>query len=240
MPSTKPSPSPLPTDATLGSVVAKRPEAAAVLEGLGLDYCCGGAKTLAEACREHGLDASTVATVLATLDRDGSGIAAHDVSRASIDELCRHIADEHHRPLPARLERISELLAKVVRAHGAADPSVTPLQQRYEMARTELLDHMRMEEQELFPACRKLDGRDGDRDFDRGLLAHLEDDHGSTGAALADIRSLAGDYRPERAHCNTHRVLLHELSELELELHQHIHEENNVLFPKVRAALVIA
>jgi regulator of cell morphogenesis and NO signaling len=159
---------------------------------------------------------------------------------ASIDELCDHIVDEHHRPLHPRLERISELLGKVVRAHGADDPSVARLQRRFEDARTELVEHMRVEEQDLFPACRELDGGNGAPGLDRDLLPQLEDDHGGTGAALAEIRELAGDYRPERAHCNTHRVLLHELAELELELHRHIHEENNVLFPKVRERLAAA
>jgi regulator of cell morphogenesis and NO signaling len=227
----------IPTAATLGEIVAARPETATVLERLGLDYCCGGAKSLDDACGERGLDAETIAAVLASLDRDGTIPGAHDVSGTSIDELCRHIVDEHHRPLPSLLERVSELLGKVVRAHGAQDPSVVRLQQRFEDARAELVEHMRVEEQELFPACRELERDDGGAGFDHGLLSELEHDHGSTGAALAEIRELAGDYRPEHAHCNTHRVLLHELSELELELHRHIHEENNVLFPKVRAAL---
>ncbi|MCL4287327.1 MAG: DUF542 domain-containing protein, partial [Thermoleophilia bacterium] len=213
---------PTATAATLGGIVAERPAAAAVLEGLGLDYCCGGGKTLAEACRERGLDPETIARVLDSIGVDGGGRAAHDVSRASIGELCEHIVEEHHRPLPARLERISELLDKVVRAHGADDPAVVPLQRRYEQARSELLDHMRVEERELFPACRELERGDGAPGLDRRLLPHLEDDHGATGAALAELRELGGDYRPERAHCNTHRVLLHELAELELELHRHI------------------
>jgi regulator of cell morphogenesis and NO signaling len=237
MPSAELTPTPIPTAATLGSIVAERPEAAAVLEGLGLDYCCGGAKTLDEACRERGLDPATVAAVLDSIGAGAGGQAAHDVARASIGELCEHIVDVHHRPLHPRLERISELLGKVVRAHGANDPSVGRLQERFEGARADLVDHMRVEEQELFPACRELDRGNGDPGVDRDLLPHLEDDHGGTGAALAEIRELAGDYRPERAHCNTHRVLLHELAELELELHRHIHEENNVLFPMVRERL---
>lgn len=229
-----------PTAATLGSIVAERPAAATILEGIGLDYCCGGGKTLAEACGERGLDPDTIAAVLDTVGADETGRSAHDVADASIGDLCEHIVAEHHRPLPTRLERISELLGKVVRAHGAADPSVGRLQERFEGARADLVDHMRVEEQELFPACRELDRGNGDPGVDRDLLPHLEDDHGGTGAALAEIRELAGDYRPERAHCNTHRVLLHELAELELELHRHIHEENNVLFPKVRERLAAA
>jgi regulator of cell morphogenesis and NO signaling len=228
-----------PTIATLGAIVAARPAAASVLEGLGLDYCCGGGRTLAEACAERGLDPVTVLAVLDSIDADGGGGGgAHDVAAASIEELCDHIVEEHHRPLHPKLERIAELLGKVVRAHGPHDPSVVRLRERFEEARAELVEHMRVEERELFPACREL-GRPGGT-VDRDLIGHLEDDHGATGAALADLRALAGDYRPERAHCNTHRVLLHELAALELELHRHIHEENNVLFPKVRDRLAAA
>jgi len=226
-----------PTAATLGSIVAERPAAAAILEGIGLDYCCGGTKTLAEACGERGLDPETVAAVLDSVGAEGTGGSAHDVAGASIGELCEHIVAEHHRPLPTRLERISELLGKVVRAHGAEDPSVLRLRERFEETRTALLDHMRVEEQQLFPACRELERAGASAELNRDLIVHLEDDHGSTGAALADLRGIAGGYGPERAHCNTHRVLLHELSELELELHRHIHEENNILFPKVRDQL---
>jgi len=223
---------------TLGSIVVARPETAVTLERLGLDYCCGGAKTLDDACRERGLDPTTVAAVLDAIDPARGGAPAHHVAGASIDELCRHIVDAHHRPLGPRLERISDLLDRVVIVHGDDDPSLERLQERFEGARAELLDHMRIEEQELFPACRALDR--GSADFDAALLPGLEDDHGATGAALADLRELAGDYLPERAYCNTHRMLLHELAELEAELHRHVHEENNVLFPKVRAALAAA
>ena len=229
-----------PTAATLGSIVAERPAAATILEGIGLDYCCGGGKTLAEACGERGLDPDTIAAVLDTVGADETGRSAHDVADASIGDLCEHIVAEHHRPLPTRLERISELLGKVVRAHGVQDPSVLRLQKRFEDARAALLDHMRVEEQQLFPACRELERVGASPELDRELIPHLEDDHGSTGAALADLRGIAGGYGPERAHCNTHRVLLHELSELELELHRHIHEENNILFPKVRDRLAAA
>lgn len=229
-----------PTAATLGEIVAERPATAAILERIGLDYCCGGGKTLAQACDERGLDADTFAAVLDSLGAEDRGHPVHDVAGASIGDLCEHIVAEHHGPLPSRLERISELLGKVVRAHGAQDPPVLRLQDHFERARAALLDHMRVEEQQLFPACRELDRAGASPELDRELISHLEDDHGSTGAALAELRETAGGYGPERAHCNTHRVLLHELSELELEMHRHIHEENNILFPKVRDRLAAA
>lgn len=220
--------------ATLGGLVAERPQTASLFERLGLDYCCGGRQTLEEACRTRGLDPATVGAMLAALE-DGSATAehAHGLTGASVDELCEHIVNKHHEPLRGALPRISELLGKVVRAHGDEDPSVHHLEDLFSRTRAELEDHMRLEEDSLFPACRAIVVDDGARP-DGELLARLEDTHASTGEALRRLRELGHDYRPETAHCTTHRVLLHELDEFERDLHLHIHEENNILFPKVR------
>jgi len=220
---------------TLGGLVAEWPRSAALFERLGLDYCCGGGQTLEEACRTRGLDPATVTTMLAALrdDQATPGQGAHELAGASIDELCEHIVDEHHEPLRRNLPRISELLVKVVNAHGDEDPEVHRLQDAFSSTRAELEDHMRLEEESLFPACRALaDGADAHPDDE--LLGHLEDTHAATGEALRNLRELGHDYRPEAAHCTTHRVLLHALHDFELDLHQHVHEENNLLFPAVR------
>lgn len=93
---------------------------------------------------------------------------------------------------------------------------------------------MRLEETELFPGCRALDANPGDGDLSPDLLAQLEDTHAQTGEALHRLRELGGDFRPDSALCATHRALLQALAEFELDLHQHVHEENNVLFARVR------
>jgi regulator of cell morphogenesis and NO signaling len=222
---------------TLGDLVAERPQTAAVFERLGLDYCCGGQQTLEDACRSRDLEPETVATLLATLEAD-QGTApegAHDLAGASINELCDHIVDVHHKPLrDEELPRISELMAKVVRAHGAEDPEVIELATLFGETRTELEDHMRLEEESLFPACRAVEDDQSGDGPGAELLEQLTDTHEAAGAALKRMRELSHDYSPESAHCTTHRVLLHEMHEFELDLHRHIHEENNILFPKVR------
>jgi regulator of cell morphogenesis and NO signaling len=221
---------------TLGGLVAERPQTAAVFERLGLDYCCGGQQTLEEACRSRDLDPETVATLLTALEAD-MGTApegAHELGDASINELCDHIVEVHHEPLRNQLPRISELMAKVVRAHGAGDPEVIELADVFGKTRTELEEHMSLEEESLFPACRAVENDASGSGPDEELLGQLTDTHQAAGAALKHMRELSHDYRPESAHCTTHRVLLHEMHEFELDLHRHIHEENNILFPKVR------
>lgn len=221
---------------TLGGIVAERPQTAVVFERLGLDYCCGGQQTLEDACRSHDLDPKTVATLLTTLDADvnAAEAAAHDLSGASVNELCDHIVSAHHVPLQENLPRISELMAKVVRAHGVEDPEVIDLADLFERTRIELEDHMRLEEESLFPACRAVASDESGQGPDDKLLEQLDDSHQVAGEALKQMRILSHEYRPETAHCTTHRVLRHEMQEFELDLHRHIHEENNILFPKVR------
>ena len=221
---------------TLGELVLAQPSAAALFERLGLDYCCGGGRTLEQACAQHGLDARTVSVLLHALADEprSADLEAHDVARATIPELCEHIVTRHHDPLRRELPRISDLLATVVRVHGKAHPELRDLQRLFIAIRDDLEQHLRVEEQTLFPACLALD-EDQAAAFDPGVLMLLEDDHAGTGNALCALREVAGGYRTDAALCSTHRALLRALRAFEIDMHQHVHEENNVLFPRARA-----
>jgi regulator of cell morphogenesis and NO signaling len=228
---------------SLGDIVQRLPAAASVLERLGIDYCCGGGRTLAVAAAEKGLDPATVAVMLEAIgDAAGDGAAGdHPVPSGSLGELSRHIVAAHHEPLRADLPRVGELVATVVRVHGPADPSLHEVERVFTAMRDELVEHMAVEERDLFPLAEALDAADGaPAALDPALIALLEDDHDGVGAALRTLRELCGDYRQEAAHCGTHRNLLRSLEEVERDLHRHVHEENNVLFPRMRARAGIA
>lgn len=186
-----------------------------------------------------GLDAQTVSVLLGGLRDEPAtpSLHHHDVARSSITELCDHIVAGHHEPLGTDLAHISDLLATVVRVHAKARPELLDLQRLFATTCTELEIHLRLEEHVLFPACRNLDERDDASAFDEGLLVLLEDNHETTGDALYALRELSGGYDTDRALCGTHRALLQSLRAFELDLHQHVHEENNVLFPRVRDRL---
>jgi len=222
----------------LGDLVTKDPGRARPFELLKLDYCCGGQRTLAEACAQRGLDTATVIAMLVGLQEGSSAprAEAHDVARATIAGLCDHIVEAHHERLRRDLPRITELLAKVARAHGKGHRELYDLQRLFAGMRSNLEEHLATEEETLFPACRALEESGHGPELDEALLAH-EGEHDEVGAALTALRELAGDYRLEDALCGTHRVLLHSLHDLELDTHQHVHEENNVLFPRVRERL---
>jgi regulator of cell morphogenesis and NO signaling len=222
---------------SIGALVAERPARARLFERLRIDYCCGGGQTLAEACANRGLHPDTVARLLQALDTAppdrGWPLEDMDWRKASIGELCQHIVWAHHEGLRRDLPRIAELAATVERVHGRGHGELRDLARMFAGMRSELERHLDLEERVLFPACVALE-RDG-APLDQGVLALLEDDHADTGDALVAMRELAADYDTGRALCGTHRALLEALRRLELDLHQHVHEENNILFPRVRA-----
>ncbi|MEZ4588356.1 MAG: DUF542 domain-containing protein [Gemmatimonadales bacterium] len=220
---------------TLAELVLERPGRAQVFEELELDYCCGGQSSLADVAAQRGLAPLTLAATLEAAERARRGSNfERDWRRAPLSDLCDHIVDVHHAYLRRELPRIDELLAKVVDRHGARAPELGQLQEHYVSLRSALIAHIDSEEETTFPLCCSFE-EGGDRDAVLlGLDAH-EASHAAVGQALTRMRELAGDYRHDQAFCTTHRVLLGSLQELERDLHQHIHEENNVLFPRLRA-----
>jgi regulator of cell morphogenesis and NO signaling len=221
---------------SLGQLVVEQPARAEVFERLRLDYCCGGDQTLAHACERRGLDVETVRRMLDALeDRplDRWRLECGDWRRASLAELCDHIVSAHHDRLRSELPGIDELLATVVRVHGARHPELHDLQRLFGTMQHELEAHIETEERVVFPICRRAEADHAP--VDDVVLALHEQEHAETGDALAALRELAHDYDTTGALCGTHRRLLDALQRFELDLHQHIHEENNVLFPRARA-----
>lgn len=220
---------------TLGELVNQAPARAALLERLRLDFCCGGAQTLTEACARKGLDQHTVRALLEALEEapsDRPELESRDWRGAGVSELCDHIVERHHEGLRRELPRIEDLLRTVVRVHGHGHPGLHDLQGTFAGMSEELLPHLRLEEELLFPAACRLES-DG-APLDEPLLQEHERDHQSVGDNLTALRELTSDYATDQALCGTHRALLDALRSLEADLHQHVHEENNVLFPRLR------
>ena len=220
----------MPIDAsrTVADLVLEQPSRARVLEELGLDYCCGGKTPLTEACAARGLPVGeAVAALEAAADLPAS---ERDWTTVPLTELCDHIVSEHHDRLRQELPRLDALLEKVVRAHGEERPSVVELRATFSTLRSELEEHLAAEETQLFPLVR------AGGPYDAEQVRELEHDHEWAGASLSRMRDLTGGYDLGQALCNTHRATLDGLHELERDLHQHIHEENNVLFPRALAA----
>jgi regulator of cell morphogenesis and NO signaling len=233
------------TEATLGELVAQRPARAAVFERLGLDFCCGGGRTLTDACNEQALDPATVAKLIDAIDLtpDPAPLPAesHDIAQASLTEICDHIVSSHHDRLRHELPQIADMIESIIRVHGPAHPWLHEFGPLFAHLWDSLEPHLEQEEQLLFPACRALDSADHEApSIDEATIAEYEHDHQVVGKALEALSELTNGYDQTRALCRTHRRLLAALHALELDLHQHVHEENNILIPRLRTTLVRA
>lgn len=218
---------------TVGAVVRDTPGRARVFEDAGIDYCCGGGRTVAEACRRAGADLARV------LDRlnDGSaaGAQAVDAAAMSLTELADHIERTHHAYLRAELPRIERLAERVAVAHQARDGRVLAIRDTVRALAAELLSHLLKEERILFPLVRALEAGEAPSLHGwalAGPVQQMELEHGDAGDGLARLRELTDGYAIPAWACNTHRALLDALARLERDTHQHIHKENNVLFPR--------
>lgn len=221
---------------TLGALAGEHPQLIEPFERLRLDYCCGGGQTLAEACERRGLDPDTVAVVLAEL-AEGTPVttaAPHDLSGATIGDICDHVVTVHHEPLRRALPRIAELLATVVRVHGGGHPELHDLQRLFATLERGLLEHLASEEATLFPVVRAAVAGPVDPELALLVAEHAKE-HSEVADVLAAMRDLCDGYAVDAAYCSTHRSLLESLAALELDLHRHVHEENNLLFPRVLA-----
>lgn len=223
---------------TLAELASEHPPRTRLFESLTLDYCCGGTSSLDDACRERGLDVASVREQLEALDRDASAAEPErDWREAGIEELCEHVVAAHHDYLRAEMPRISELLATVVRVHGTDCIDFEIIQRAFASLRVTLEEHIEEEERELFPACIALDRGDSTLGLDHPTVQRHRDEHEAVGAKLTALRALAGGYDLSQALCSTHGALLDALRLLEADLHRHVHEENNVLLPRVDALI---
>ncbi|MCL4694875.1 MAG: iron-sulfur cluster repair di-iron protein [Candidatus Hydrogenedentes bacterium] len=220
---------------TIGQLVTERPSRSRVFEKLGIDYCCGGKKTIAEVCEKKMLDPGML---LEALDAEAATDAdsAFDYGSMSLSELADHIEATHHSYLRAELPRLSRMAQRVAKVHGDNDQRLQGVSDTFDAFAAELESHMAKEENVLFPGIRQIDGATKMPNLPFGSVANpihcMEQEHDGAGSALERMRELTDGFTPPDWACNTYRALLDGLHDLELNMHQHVHKENNVLFPR--------
>lgn len=228
----------LSTDTAVADLVIDNPARARVFERLGIDYCCGGDHSLAEACAKHGLDPGTVVRMLDATVEARSAAEPRDWSDASLGELIDHIETTHHDYLRRELPRLEQLLIQVTQAHGAQSPWLEPVLEVFQTLKLDLETHMVSEEERVFPSIRALE-TNGDStektDLDEDGIEKMIGEHDDTGAALERLRELTNDYTPPENACPKFRAAMDGLRELEEDTHRHVHKENNLLFPRARS-----
>ncbi len=226
---------PITGDTTLADLVTERPDLSACLDALGLDYCCGGNRSLARAAAEAALDLDAVLAEL----RSRPGVPI-EPGWFGIDGLVDHLVATHHAYVREALPRLVALADKVATVHGANHPELIDVASLVWELHADLMPHLIKEEEVLFPMIRSLTSETAapamrSVGLHRPILA-MGADHDTVGALLGRLRRRAGDYRVPDDGCASYRALFAGLAEFEADTHRHVHEENNLLFPAALAA----
>jgi regulator of cell morphogenesis and NO signaling len=225
---------------TIGELVAERPMRSHIFEQLGIDYCCGGKRSLDQACRERGLDAATVLRMMQAFDHVDHVAYEVDWRHESLTRLCDHIQRTHHDYLRGELPALGALIHKVAAAHGAKHPELARVAEIFDGFQNELTAHMKREEYVLFPYIRTLESMHAPRDIDCCALNQpihvMELEHEKAGVALVAMRALLNGYAIPDGVCNSYRAMLERMKALEENMHVHVHKENSILFPRAIAA----
>jgi len=216
------------TEQTLGDLVAAFPAAARIFHRYGIDYCCGGNQSLRQACAAKDIDAEAVFREVEAAQAKEKDDIRWD--QRSIEELVQHIIDRYHGPLRTELPRLIELASFVERAHADKPDRPEGLKDLLIGVRAAVESHLVKEEEILFPFI--LAGGGPTAHMPVQVMVREHEDHGKN---LRRIRELTGDLTVPEHACATWRELYRSLGEFEVELMEHIHLENNILFPRALA-----
>ena len=217
---------------TVADIVASLPSSVRVFQRYGIDFCCGGKTPLAAACDRQGVATADVVTAIAAAAAQPSK-DDRDWTTEPLGALIDHIVATYHNPLREELPRLESMAAKVGNVHGAKASHLARLEAIVSELSAELGMHMKKEEVILFPAIRTIASGAGRPAVPISApIAVMEDEHEHAGDLLAELRAITDGYTPPAWACETFRALYRGLSEVESEMHVHVHLENNILFPR--------
>lgn len=230
------------TEKTIREIALENPATIRVFERFGIDYCCGGRKPLEQACSELQLSVDQVKEKLAECVNGGSDQSA-EWGTESLSRLIQHIVRKHHAYCRQEVPRLKALAEKVKSRHGATHPELDEIASLFERLGNDLLVHMLKEEQVLFPYIAGVEhARASGQEPSRPFFGHVSfpveamvNDHEEAGEILRRLRALSSNYTPPMGACPSYQGLYHGLLEFERDMHQHVHLENNILFPRALA-----
>ncbi len=228
---------------TVRELALENPSATRVFENLGIDYCCGGHKSLDEACATANVNVDDVLSRLEQARAYGAA-TPEDWQKRSMTDLIQHITSTHHVFVKEESPRLLNLIAKVVSAHGQNHPELLQVQETFSDLAQELASHLMKEEQILFPYLVNLEAAaNGNAATPSSCFGTVQNpirmmfmEHDSAGDALRALREVTNNYALPADACVSYSTLFNALQEFEKDLHQHIHLENNILFPRAIAA----
>lgn len=227
------------SEPTIGELVAKDFRKAEIFKKFNLDFCCGGKKTIAQACNDKKVDIMEIENELNKIDTQGDQ-TSHKFDEWELDFLVDYILNTHHKYVKNAIPILLDYTSKVAKVHGKEHPEVIEIADKFYVAAEELNGHMCKEEQILFPYIKQLVSANSNKSTIPGSVFEtiknpinmMEHEHDLVGDIFKTIRELSNNYTPPEDGCTTYKVSFLKLKEFEEDLHQHIHLENNILFPK--------
>lgn len=224
----------------IGDIVVEFPKAAEVFKENKIDFCCGGNRPLLEALKEQGLDEKLIMAKINELydhQQANKNDPDKDWREVPTGELVEHILDTHHAYLWSELPRISEYVTKILRVHGEHHPELNQVHKLFHMVKMELEEHLVKEETIQYPAIFKYLGNKEALDLEKAVkvISELEAEHTAAGDVLKELRKVTKDYQLPDDVCRSYELTFMKLEEMESDIFQHIHLENNILFPRLEA-----
>ncbi len=232
------------TAKTVRAAAVENPAATRIFERFGIDYCCGGDQPLEQACKRAGVSFDEVLDSLEMAEETARAAkAVRDWQSEPLSALITHIRNTHHKYTREEIVRLTALLQKVSSVHGKNHPELGAIQSTFSGLSQELTTHMMKEEMVLFPYIVRMEEAVIQKDpvllppfgTVANPVAMMEHEHDSAGAALRTMRKLSNAYAASPDACISYQTLYQALATFEADLHQHIHLENNILFPRAIA-----
>ena len=228
------------TEKTVRELALENPGATRVFEKLGIDYCCGGGQTLEQACQAAHVSTNQVADSLAASQSASATAPARNWQTEPLSELLAHIQSTHHVYTRKEIARLSPLFDKVCSVHGKNHPELLRLRQIFSGLAEELTTHLMKEEVVLFPYVLRMEEAVVANEpvlpppfgSVRNPVAMMMNEHDGVGSALRSMRQIGNGYAAPPDACISFQTLYQALVAFEADLHQHIHLENNILFPR--------
>ncbi len=225
---------------TVSEIAVERPASLRVFEQLGIDYCCGGKKPLAEICEKKGLSVDDVLDRIAKAEAAYNAVEGTHWKTSSLTSLCTFIVNKHHIFVRAELERLEKIVTKVVAVHGEGHPELFKIRDYFHDLQTDMTQHMFKEENVLFPYVEKMERASIEKtemppacfDSVQRPITAMMNEHDVAGSLMAQVRTITHGYQLPEGACVTYRAMYEGFDDFERDLHQHVHLENNILFPR--------
>lgn len=220
-------------DVPVGEIVAADVRTAGVFTKAGIDFCCGGKKSLSQSCTEAGISMENLVNELKVITSDPIDYT-RNYKEWGLGFLADYIVNTHHQFVAAHLPELVFYTGKIASVHGERHPELYEVAELFRQIDAELRQHLMQEEKVLFPAIKRMTANPAEEDkvIIRSEISRMSGEHDFAGGAMDKINQITGHYLVPEDACNTYRVALAGLKAFEDDLHLHVHLENNILFPK--------